>query len=91
MTSFLLCPCYAISVVGAVVGVVIVIATRSIIDIPTALFAIGALIALIYFGKIREPYIIIIAALVGPLIRTGLNKSNGYKKMVILILSVPLN
>jgi chromate transporter len=58
------------AVVGALAGAVIVIATRSIIDIPTTLIAIAALMALIYFEKIKEPYIILIAALVGLLIKS---------------------
>lgn len=60
------------AVVGALVGAVIVIATRSIIDIPTALIAIASLIVLIYFKKVQEPYIILIAALAGLLIKNGL-------------------
>jgi chromate transporter len=59
------------AVVGALAGAVIVIATRSIIDIPTALIAIAALAALIYFKKIPEPYIILTAALAGLLIKHG--------------------
>ena len=57
------------AVVGALVGAVIVIATRSIIDIPTALIASTSLIALIYFKKLQEPYIILIAAVAGLLIK----------------------
>ncbi|TWI78992.1 chromate transporter [Lacibacter cauensis] len=57
------------SVVGALVGAVIVIATRSIIDIPTAIITIASLAALIYFKKIQEPYIILVAALAGLLIK----------------------
>jgi chromate transporter len=57
------------AVVGALVGAVIVIATRSIIDIPTALIAIASLIALIYFKRLQEPYIIFIAALAGLFIK----------------------
>jgi chromate transporter len=57
------------AVVGALVGAVIVIATRSIIDISTALIALASLGALIYFRKIQEPYIILTAALAGLLIK----------------------
>lgn len=57
------------AVVGALAGAVIVIATRSIHDIPTAIIAIAALAALIYFKKIQEPYIIMIAALAGIIIK----------------------
>ena len=57
------------AVVGALAGAVIVIATRSIIDIPTALIAIATAFALIYIRKIQEPYIILIAALTGLMIK----------------------
>ena len=57
------------AVVGALVGAVIVIATRSIIDIPTALIALASLLALIYIRKIQEPYVIAVAALIGVLIK----------------------
>jgi chromate transporter len=53
------------AVVGALVGAVIVIATRSIIDISTALMAIVTIFALLYIKKIQEPYIIAVAAIFG--------------------------
>jgi len=57
------------AVIGALVGAVIVIASRSIRDIPTALIAIGATLALTYFKKLKEPYIILIAAVIGLLLK----------------------
>lgn len=57
------------AVVGALVGAVIVIATRSIIDIPTALIALASLLSLIYIKKIQEPYVIAVAALLGLLLK----------------------
>lgn len=53
------------AVVGALVGAVIVIATRSILDIPTALIAVTTILALLYIKKIQEPYIILVAAVLG--------------------------
>jgi chromate transporter len=53
------------AVIGALVGSVIIIALRSVVDIPSALIALGALLALIYIKKMQEPYIILIAALIG--------------------------
>jgi chromate transporter len=53
------------AVIGALVGSVVVIAIRSILDIPSALIAIGALLALIYIKKMKEPYLILIAAIIG--------------------------
>ncbi|MFV8326264.1 chromate transporter [Flavobacterium sp. ZS1P14] len=57
------------AVVGALVGAVGVIASRSIIDIPTALIAIAAIFALLYIKKIQEPYIIAVAAVFGVIIK----------------------
>ncbi len=54
---------------GALVGAVIVIATRSIIDIPTALIALASLLSLIYINKIQEPYVIAVAAVLGILLK----------------------
>lgn len=53
------------AVIGALAGAVIVIATRSITDITTALIAIVSVIMLIYFKKVQEPLIIFGAALIG--------------------------
>ncbi|MDY0989382.1 chromate transporter [Flavobacterium sp. CFBP9031] len=58
------------AVVGALVGSVIVIAKRSIIDIPTLLIAFSSILALIYIKKIQEPYIIVIAAILGIIIKS---------------------
>lgn len=57
------------AVIGALLGAVIVIATRSIVDIATALIALGALFALVYVKKLNEPSIIFIAAILGLLIK----------------------
>ena len=58
------------AVIGALAGAVIVIATRSIVDLPTALIALASILALIYIKKIQEPYIILIAALLGILLKS---------------------
>lgn len=57
------------AVVGALVGSVIVIAKRSIMDIPTVLIAVVTIFALLYIKKIQEPYIIVIAAVLGVIIK----------------------
>jgi chromate transporter len=49
-----------------------VIATRSIIDIPTALIAISTVFVLIYGKKVRETHIIFISAMLGLLIKSVL-------------------
>lgn len=56
------------AVVGALVGAVIIIAFRSIVDFPTALIAVFSVLSLIYLKKLKEPYIILIAAVIGLLI-----------------------
>lgn len=60
------------AVIGALVGSVIIIAMRSVIDFPTAGIAVASLLALIYIKKIQEPHIILIAAAVGWLLKTYL-------------------
>jgi len=60
--------------IGAITGSVIVIAKRSIIDIPTAIIALATVALLWRFKKLQEPIIIAAAALVGlvlyPLLHT---------------------
>lgn len=58
------------AVVGALVGSVIVIGKRSIIDVPTILIAFLSIFALLYIKKIQEPYIILIAAILGIVIKS---------------------
>ena len=60
------------SIIGALVGAVVIIATRSIIDIPTALIAVASIFALIYIKNIKEPYIILITAILGLIIKSFL-------------------
>ena len=57
------------AVVGALVGAVGVITSRSILDVPTTLIAIATIFALLYIKKIQEPYIIAVAAVVGIIIK----------------------
>ncbi|UWY26939.1 chromate transporter [Flavobacterium sp. TR2] len=57
------------AVVGALVGSVIIIAKRSIVDVSTILIAFTSILSLIYIKKIQEPYIILIAAVLGVLIK----------------------
>ncbi|HEX8957511.1 MAG TPA: chromate efflux transporter, partial [Burkholderiaceae bacterium] len=51
--------------VGAIAGSVVVLATRSITDVPTALLAIVTTVLLWRFKKIPEPVIVAAAALIG--------------------------
>ena len=58
------------SVIGALVGAVMIIAIQSITDIWTALIAIGSVLTLLYVKKLNEPGIICIAAVLGLVIKT---------------------
>lgn len=71
------------SIIGALVGAVIIIATRSIIDIPTSLIAVASIFALIYIKNIKEPYIILIAAILGLII-----KNLFYDEIYFILLSI---
>ncbi len=51
--------------IGAIAGAAIVLAKRSIVDIPTALIAIATVLALRRFAKLQEPVVVAVAALVG--------------------------
>jgi len=51
--------------IGAITGSVIVIAKRSIVDLPTALLAVAAAALLWKFKKLPEPLIVVGAALIG--------------------------
>lgn len=58
------------AVIGALVGSVVIIGLRSITDIKTALIAIASIFALIYIKKIQEPYIILVAAAIGLILKS---------------------
>ncbi|CAJ0772442.1 chromate transporter [Ralstonia chuxiongensis] len=51
--------------VGAIAGAVIVLAKRSIVDVPTALLAVATVLLLVKFKKLPEPVIVAGAALLG--------------------------
>ncbi|CAJ0699943.1 Chromate transport protein [Ralstonia mannitolilytica] len=51
--------------VGAITGSVIVLAKRSIVDVPTALLAVATVLLLVKFKKLPEPVIVAGAALLG--------------------------
>jgi chromate transporter len=51
--------------VGAIVGAVIVIARRSIVDVPTLVLAVVTAALLLRFKKLPEPLIVVGAALIG--------------------------
>lgn len=51
--------------IGAITGSVIVIAKRSIIDVPTAAIALVTIGVLLKFKKLQEPVVIAVAAVIG--------------------------
>ncbi|TDF64295.1 chromate transporter [Cupriavidus sp. L7L] len=51
--------------VGAITGAVLVLAKRSIVDVPTILLSLGTVALLLKFRKLPEPVIITGAALIG--------------------------
>ena len=51
--------------VGAITGAVIVLAKRSIVDVPTALLALATVLLLVKFKKLQEPVVVAGAALIG--------------------------
>ncbi len=55
--------------IGAITGAVIVLARKSIIDIPTALLAIITATILWKTKKIPEPFIILVAAIIGLILK----------------------
>lgn len=57
------------AVIGALAGSVIIIGMRSITDLPTTIIAVATGIALIFVKKVKEPYLIAAAAILGVLIK----------------------
>jgi chromate transporter len=61
------------SVVGALVGAVLVMVGRTITDIPTAVIALLSVMVLLKMKKVQEPILIALAAFAGILIKLLLN------------------
>jgi chromate transporter len=55
---------------GAIAGAAVVLGRRAIIDVPTALIALGTLGTLVYAKRVPEPLVIVAAGVIGLLIRT---------------------
>ena len=53
------------SAIGAIAGSVVLLARKSLIDIPTSLIAIAVIAILWKYKKITEPYIILACAVIG--------------------------
>jgi chromate transporter len=59
--------------IGAIIGAVIVLAQRQIRDIISIGIAVITILVLLKFKKVQEPFIILIAAILGLIIKTQLN------------------
>ncbi len=57
------------AVIGALAGAVAIIGIRTIVDIPAILIAMLTVASLLFFPKIKEPILILVAAVVGLVIR----------------------
>lgn len=55
--------------VGAIAGAVLVLAKRQITDLPSLAIAVVTAVVLLRFTKLQEPIVIVVAALVGLLLR----------------------
>ena len=51
--------------IGAIVGAVIVLARRSIVDMPTVAIALATVAVLVRFRRLPEPVVVLAAALIG--------------------------
>ena len=56
--------------IGAIVGAVFVLAKRQLTDITTVFLAAITILILLRFKKIQEPFIILVAAMLGLLIKS---------------------
>ena len=59
--------------VGAIVGAVVILGSKSLIDIPTILLALLSVFVLYSYKKVQEPYIILVAAVIGLVLKTLLH------------------
>jgi chromate transporter len=58
--------------IGAIAGAVIVLGKRTLTDIPTFVIAIVTAAILFRYKKLQEPYVILIAAMIGIILKTFL-------------------
>ena len=58
--------------IGAIAGAVVVIAQRTLTDIPTVVIALITAALLLRFKKLQEPFVILAAAAVGLILKTWL-------------------
>jgi len=59
--------------IGAITGAVIVLARRSIVDVPTVVLAVVTVLAVWKFKKLPEPVVVAVAAVIGLLVYPSLH------------------
>ncbi|MBL0739611.1 chromate transporter [Chryseolinea lacunae] len=55
--------------IGAIAGAVLVLGKRTLVDVPTMLIALCTVAILFKFKKLQEPYVILVAAAIGILLK----------------------
>src|SRR5215204_7227331 len=60
--------------IGAIAGAVVILAKRQLTDVISMIIAAATIFVLLRFKKIQEPFIILIAAILGLLIKNGLQR-----------------
>jgi hypothetical protein len=55
--------------IGAITEAVIIIGKKSLIDVPTILMAVTTAFILFRYKKVQEPYIILVAAIIGLILK----------------------
>jgi chromate transporter len=58
--------------IGAITGAVMVLGKRSLVDIPTIIIALTTVAFLLKFKKLQEPYIILVSAIIGVVLKITL-------------------
>lgn len=58
--------------IGAIAGAVCVLAKRQLTDMTSTVMAIATILVLLRFKKIQEPFVIIVAAIAGLIIKNYL-------------------
>jgi chromate transporter len=61
------------SAIGAIAGAAFVLGRRAIVDIPTAAIAASTLVVLLSFRRAREPVVIVLAGVVGVLVKRAVS------------------
>ena len=56
--------------IGAIAGAVLVLGKRTLTDLPTILIALSTAVILFRFKKLQEPIIIVVAAIIGIILKT---------------------